>query len=77
MAADTPSLYADMRRVRSEAARLDFARSILTLIGAIPVILGFAARMLWMAPAFLWASCAWGWRRADAAIKAANERRSE
>lgn len=65
-----PSLYADMRNVKTEAARLDFARSMLVLLGAIPVAAGFVARMLWMAPAFLFASAAWGWRRADTAIKA-------
>lgn len=65
-----PSLYADMSNVRREAARLDFARSLLVILGAVPVVLGFTARLIWMAPAFLWASAAWGWRRADRAIKA-------
>lgn len=74
MTADAPSFYGDMRNVREEAARLDFTRSLLAIIGAIPVVLGFTARVIWMAPAFLWVSAAWGWRRADSAIKSAHSR---
>lgn len=65
-----PSLYADMRNIRTAAARLDFVRALLTVLSAIPVVLGFTARLVWMGPAFLWASAAWGWRRADTAIRA-------
>ncbi len=74
MTADAPSFYADLRKVREEAARLDFVRSMLSVIGIIPIVLGFTARVLWMAPAFLWVSVMWGWRRADSAIKSAHER---
>lgn len=70
----SPSLYADMRNIRTAAARLDFVRAMLTLLSVIPVVLGFAARLLWMGPAFLWASVVWGWRRADTALKTQDPR---
>lgn len=65
-----PSLYASLGQIKAEAARLDFVKSALTVLGLLPVAVGFLLRFLWMAPAFLWASAMWGWRRADALVKA-------
>jgi hypothetical protein len=64
------SVYSDMRQIRAEALRLDPVRFLLAILAAPFAVLGVVLRLVWMVPAFCYASTVYGWRKADAAVKA-------
>jgi len=70
------SVYADVPRIRTEAATLDPVRVLLTLVAVVPFVLGFVLRFAWMVPAFIWTSGVHGWRSADKAVAARQSRGS-
>lgn len=63
------SLYADVARVRAEAATLDPVKVFMTLCGLPFFVLFFVVRFVWMVPAFLWTAGIYGWRQADGLIQ--------
>lgn len=68
------SVYADVARIRAEAAALDPVKVLLTLVAIVPFVLFFVLRFAWMVPAFLWTSGVHGWRSADSSIAARKAR---
>lgn len=68
------TLYAQVSSIRDEAAALDPVKVFLTLAGLPFFVLFFIARFVWMVPAFLWTSGFYGWRQADALVKARIEK---
>lgn len=64
------SVYADVTRLRAEAATVDPVKFFLAVVAAPFVLLGLVLRFAWMVPAFLYVSAQYGWRKADEVVKA-------
>lgn len=64
-----------VEEIRAQAARLtpsnvDLVKVLITVLSLIPVILGWALRMLWVIPSLMLAAFIVGWKSADAQIAA-------
>ncbi|MFI6883379.1 hypothetical protein [Streptosporangium canum] len=58
------SLTIPVERIDAEARQLDPRRALLTIVLAVPFLLGWVARKTWMVLAWLWTAVLIGWQEA-------------
>jgi hypothetical protein len=56
------TLNIPVERISEDARRLDPAKVALTILLALPFLLGLVARVVWLALAFLWSAALYGWQ---------------
>lgn len=64
------SLDVQLDQIAAKAVRLKPFRVLLWVLAAPFILIGVAARLLWLAPAFLIGAGVEGWQVADKAVKA-------
>jgi len=62
-----------LERIDAEARQLDPSRVLLTILAAIPFVIGWLLGKGWLAVAWLWTAAVVGWREARAPRAARSE----
>jgi len=59
-------MHTALERIDAEARQLDPARVLLTILAAIPFVIGWLLGKAWLVLAWLWTAAVVGWREARA-----------